>query len=78
MTFAQIIKDRDFMTFIQQLLRANAADVTRSANEEDFHGRRKCRVIRWQSKRMVGTARRAVRRARRSRSAKIKATGGWK
>src|SRR5213594_1379869 len=37
MTFAQIIKDRDFVAFIEQLFRANAADVTRAANKENFH-----------------------------------------
>src|SRR5438093_12341204 len=37
MAFAQIIKDRDFVAFIEQLFRANAADVTRAANKENFH-----------------------------------------
>src|SRR5438552_3426569 len=42
MAFAQIIKDRDFVAFIEQLFRANAADVTRAANEENFHPPGKC------------------------------------
>jgi hypothetical protein len=42
MAFAQIIKDRDFVAFIQQLFRANAANVTRAANEENFHPPGKC------------------------------------
>src|SRR5438874_585330 len=50
MAFAQIIKDRDFVAFIQQLFRANTADVTRAASEENFHGRGKCSVIRFESK----------------------------
>src|SRR5437899_11167275 len=50
MAFAQIIKDRDFVAFIQQLFRANTADVTRSASDENFHGRGKCSVIRFESK----------------------------
>src|SRR5881397_827492 len=37
MAFAQIVKDRDFVAFIEQLFRANAADVTRAANKENFH-----------------------------------------
>ena len=54
MAFAQIIKDRDFVAFIQQLFRANTADVTRSASEENSHGRGKCSVIRFESKANVG------------------------
>src|SRR6266446_2162200 len=66
MAFAQIVKDRDFVAFIQQLFRANTADVTRAAGDENSHGREKCTVIRLESKRMAGTACRAVRRARGS------------
>src|SRR5215471_19598010 len=50
MAFAQIIKDRDFVAFIQQLFRANAADVTGAASQENFHGRGKCTSIRFESK----------------------------
>jgi hypothetical protein len=38
MAFAQIVKDRDFVAFIQQLFRANTADVTRAAGDENSHG----------------------------------------
>jgi hypothetical protein len=37
MAFAQIIKDRDFISLIQQLFGANAPDVTRAASEENLH-----------------------------------------
>src|SRR5881227_3002054 len=50
MAFAQIVKDRDFVAFIQQLFRANTADVTRAAGDENSHGRGKCSVICFQSK----------------------------
>src|SRR6266542_1593854 len=50
MAFAQIVKDRDFVAFIQQLFRANTADVTRAAGDENSHGRGKCSVICFESK----------------------------
>ena len=50
MAFAQIVKDRDFVAFIQQLFRANTADVTRAAGDENSHGRGKCTVIHLESK----------------------------
>src|SRR2546429_8363308 len=50
MAFTQIIKNCDFMAFIQQLFSADTADVTRAARDENSHGRGKCTVIRLESK----------------------------
>jgi hypothetical protein len=37
MAFAQVIENSDFMPLIEQQLGANAPDVTRAANDKDFH-----------------------------------------
>jgi hypothetical protein len=50
MAFAQIIENGDFMPLIQQELCANAPDITRAANDKDFHWREKCSVISGKSK----------------------------
>ena len=39
MPFAQIIEDDDFVAFIEQKLGADAADVARAADDENFHAR---------------------------------------
>ena len=39
MTLRQIVEDRDFIAFVEQLFDANAADVTCSASDKNgFHG----------------------------------------
>jgi hypothetical protein len=50
MAFTQVVKNGNFMAFIQQQLGANAPDVARAANDKDFHWREKCSVIRPKSK----------------------------
>jgi len=50
MAFTQIIENGNFVTLIQQELCANAPDVTRPANDKDFHWRKKCRVMEVKSK----------------------------
>ena len=37
MTFGQIIENGDGVAFVEQKLRANAADVTGPADDENFH-----------------------------------------
>src|SRR6266478_3268106 len=70
MPFAQIIKNRDFVAFIQELFRGNTADVTRAAGDENSHGRGKCTVICFESK-----ANRSDKRGKRSRPAKNQSEG---
>jgi hypothetical protein len=50
MAFNQIIEDCNFVAFIQQKLGANAPDVARAANNENFHAPGKCGAIRLKSK----------------------------
>src|SRR6476469_4133034 len=50
MAFTQVVKNGNFMPLIQQELGANTPDVACAANDKDFHWRRKCRVIRPNSK----------------------------
>src|SRR5260370_24617303 len=40
MAFVKIIEDRGLMAFVEKYFRANAADVTGAANDENFHARR--------------------------------------
>jgi hypothetical protein len=37
MAFAKIIEDGSLMAFIKKQLRANASDIARTANDENFH-----------------------------------------
>jgi hypothetical protein len=39
MSFTQIIKNDNFMAFVEQQLGANASDIARTANDKDFHWR---------------------------------------
>jgi hypothetical protein len=50
MAFAEIIENNNVMPLIQQEFGANAPDVARAANHEDFHWRGKCNVISGKSK----------------------------
>src|SRR5580765_1370624 len=59
MAFTKIVENGDFMPLIQQELGANAPDVARAANHEDFHWREKCSVI--------GAKSKATRRVRAGR-----------
>src|SRR4029077_19952960 len=40
MALAKIIEDRSLMAFVEKYFRANAADITGAANDENFHVRR--------------------------------------
>ena len=40
MTFRQIVEDNDIVAFIEQELDANAPDISRSADDKDFHPRK--------------------------------------
>ena len=40
MTFGQVVEDNDVVAFIEQELDANAPDVSRSADDKDFHPRK--------------------------------------
>src|SRR5438876_2630360 len=71
MAFTQIVKHCDFVAFIQQLFRANTADVTGAAGDENSHARGKCSVIRFESK----TNRRNSSPTRPAHPANIKAKG---
>jgi hypothetical protein len=50
MAFAEIIENNNVMPLIQQEFGANAPDVARAANHEDFLWRGKCSVISGKSK----------------------------
>ena len=45
MTFRQIVEDNDIVAFIEQELDANAPDVSRSADDKDFHPRKVRRTL---------------------------------
>ena len=40
MAFGQVVEDGDLVAFIEQQLDADAADVARPADDEDFHPRK--------------------------------------
>jgi len=50
MAFTQIIEDGNFVPLIQQELGADAPDIARATNDEDFHWREKCSAISGKSK----------------------------
>jgi hypothetical protein len=50
MAFTQIIENGNFVPLIEQELGANAPDIARAANDEDFHWRGNCSVISGKSK----------------------------
>jgi hypothetical protein len=50
MAFTEIIENGNFMPLIEQEFGANAPDIARAANDEDFHWRGKCSVIKGKSK----------------------------
>jgi hypothetical protein len=60
--FTQVVENGNLMSLIQQEFGANAPDIARTANDKDFHWRRKCRVIRPKSKatRQMTTAHRTL------------------
>src|SRR4029077_13797655 len=57
MPFTQVIKDDNFVAFIEQKLGANAANVARAANNEDSHRRGKRWATCLKSKRSAGRRR---------------------
>jgi hypothetical protein len=55
MAFAEIIEDCHFMAFVEKQFRANAANITSAANNENFHPakfRRSCAACQKKAKRL--------------------------
>jgi hypothetical protein len=46
MAFAQIVENNDLVALIEQKLDANAPDITRAADDKDFHPRKVRRALR--------------------------------
>jgi hypothetical protein len=45
MTFRQIVEDNNVVAFIEEELDANAPDISRSADDKDFHPRKVRRTL---------------------------------